>query len=149
MKLFSIVKPDVKKSFLIRGMILGFCGTALLLGMGVFASVDILSVWGIPSFLGGIFLIGFGLIPYRKLTRLETHPHQIILDENAFTFISTYGNEVRVLYSTIKKITFVETKRRYGLRLELEGKSPLFLPHFLDNSCLNEIVHPDQTDESF
>ncbi len=149
MRLLSVVKPGVKKILLIRGMTLGFCGVGILFCLGVFASVDVLSFWGIPSFFGGVFLVGLGLIPYRKLTRLETHPHQIILDVLALTFISTYGNKVRIPYDNIEKITSIETGCRYGLRLELKKGAPLFLPNMLTNSCLNEIVHPDQADESF
>ncbi len=149
MKVFSVVKADVKKNLLIRGIFLGFCGVGVFIGMGAFASVDTLSSWGIPSFLGGICLIGLGLIPYRKLTRLETHPHQIILDKTALTFHSTYGNEVTVLYCNIEKITPYETRWRYGLRIDLKEGVPLFFSHFLDNASLNEIVHTDESNESF
>lgn len=147
MKRFSKIKPIIKKRLLIKGTILSFIGITLLIGMGTFAPVSMLSSWGIPTFFIGIFLIGGGLIPYRKLTRLETCPHQLLLNNNSLTFISTRGNHVVVPYEAVEKVSYIETRNRYGIRLELKEGDPLFFPYFLDDSCLNEIVHPNQPNE--
>lgn len=148
MKRFSTIQPEIKKRLLIRGMILGFLGIILLIGMGTFATIDTLSIWGIPSFFCAIFLIGFGLIPYRNFTRLETHPHQLLFEKESLTFISTRGNHVTVAYKNIDKISYTETKTRYGLRVELKKGTPLFFPYFSDDPSLDEIVHPNQTNET-
>ncbi|QVL57507.1 MAG: hypothetical protein KFB93_00065 [Simkaniaceae bacterium] len=147
MKRFSIVKTEVKKRLLLKGMLLSILGIFLLIGMGTFAKVTVLSVWGLPSFCVGIFLIGWGLIPYRNLTRLETHPHQILFEKDHLTFISTHGNHVLVPYRNIGEISYVEAGNRYGIRLSLKEGDPLFLPYFLNDSSLHEIVHPNESDK--
>ena len=103
MKQFSTVKGEVKVYLLKRALFFGLLGGLLLLGMGTFAREEILSVWGLPSFALGIFLIAFGMIPYRKFTKLETHPHQILFDREALTFISNKGNNMTVPYKEITK----------------------------------------------
>lgn len=148
MKRFSIVKVEVKKRLLFRGMFLAFTGVSLLIGMGTFADVEMLSFWGIPTFIVGVFLIGWGLIPYRNLTRLETHPHYLLLENNHLTFVSTHGNHVLVSYENIHAISYVETKNRYGIRLDLKEGDPLFLPCFLSDSGLHEIVHANKPNQA-
>ena len=128
-----------------RGLLFSVIGGLLLLGMGTFARQEILTIWGLPSFALGIFLIAFGMIPYRNLTKLETHPHQILFDKEALTFISNKGSNVTVPYSEIKKIRSYEGKVRYGLWLERKENAPVFLPYFLDDPGLHEIVHADQS----
>ncbi|MCP5505361.1 MAG: hypothetical protein H7A38_00575 [Chlamydiales bacterium] len=146
MKQFSMVKGEVKRRLLKRAIVLSSMGALLLLGMGLFTKVEILSTWGLPSFALGIFLVTFGMIPYRNLTKLETHPHQIIFDKEAFTFISNKGNSATVSYREITKIRCHEGKVRYGLWIERKGGVPLFLPNFLYDASLDEIVHPNETD---
>lgn len=145
MKKFSTVKGRVKQHLLFRGVLFSSLGTLLLLGMGIFARQEILSNWGLPSFSLGIFLIAYGMIPYRNLTKLEIHPHQIIFDREAFTFISNKGNNFTVPYQDIKTIRFFEKKTHYGLWLERKGAPPVFLPYFLYDASLDKIVHPNET----
>lgn len=152
-----MINPEIKKRVLLKGMLLSFLGIILLIGMGTFATIDTLSTWGILSFFSALFLIGVGLIPYRNLTRLETHPHQLIFDKDYLTFISTRGNHVIVAYQNIDKISYIQTPTRYGIRLGLKKGTPLFFPyfgpidkgqdHFSDDAGLYEIVHPNQSDE--
>lgn len=146
LKLYSTVLSRVKKRLLFRGLTLALCGALLLSTMGVWAPLSVLEVWGLPTFCLGIFLIGWGLIPYRKLTRLETHPHQLIIDETSLTFLASRGGVRTYHLSEIKQMNYWESKTRYGLQLELES-GRVFLPHFLRNSSLDEIVHPNQTDQ--
>lgn len=146
MKKFSTVKGKVKRHLLFRGFLFSSFGAALLLGMGIFARQELLTSWGLPSFALGIFLIAYGMIPYRTLTKLETHPHQIIFDKEALTFISNKGNNFTILYREIKAIRFFEKKTRYGLWLERKESPPVFLPYFLHDASLDEIVHPNEAD---
>lgn len=146
MKRFSVVKGEVKRRLLLRGLLFSSVGGLLLLGMGTFAREEILTVWGLPSFALGIFLIALGMIPYRRMTKLETHPHQILFDREALTFISNKGNNATIPYRDITKIRYFEGKTRYGLWLDRKEASPIFLPFFLEDPSLNEIVHPNQAD---
>lgn len=146
MKQFSVVKGEVKKRLMIRGLLFATVGGLLLLGMGIFAKLEFLSLWGIPSFALGIFLIAFGIIPYRKITKLEIHPHQILFDREALTFISNKGSNATIPYREITKIRYFEGKIRYGIWLERQNNAPVFLPYFLDDASLHKIVHSNEPD---
>ena len=144
MKQFSVVKGRVKKRLMVRGLLFASLGGLILLGMGTFAKVELLTFWGIPSFALGIFLVAFGMIPYRKITKLETHPHQILFDREALTFISNKGSNATIPYREITKIRYFEGKMRYGIWLERKNKGPIFLPFFLNDPGLHKIVHPNE-----
>ncbi|MDN3509571.1 MAG: hypothetical protein P0S93_06145 [Candidatus Neptunochlamydia sp.] len=50
MKRFSMINLGVKKRLLIKGITLSFLGIILIIGMGVFATIDTLSNMGTPFF---------------------------------------------------------------------------------------------------
>ncbi len=146
LKLFSVVQSKVKNRLLLRGMILGGVGVFILFVFGVWAPLAFLSIWGLPIFSLGIFLIGWGLIPYKKFIRLETHPHKIFLEDKQLIFVSNKGGEWIIPYSEIRKITYFESKTKYGLRLETKESRVVF-PYFLGDSRLHEVVHANQSNE--
>ncbi|MCB1109726.1 MAG: hypothetical protein KDK64_02000 [Chlamydiia bacterium] len=126
-----------------RGIFLGGSGILLLLGMGVWAPLSVLSHWGFLTFTLSILLISIGWIPYRNLARLETHPHTLLIDAHTLTFISTRGGTQTIPLAEIQQVDYVETPTRYGLQLHLKN-GKVFLPRFLRDSRLNEIMHPDE-----
>lgn len=146
LKLFSVAQSKVKKRLLLRGMFLSGVGIFILFVFGVWAPLAFLNVWGLLIFSLGIFLIGWGLIPYKRFIRLETHPHKILLEDNRLIFVSNKGGEWIIPYSEIREITYFESKIKYGLRLETK-KSRVVFPYFLGDPRLNEIVHTNQSNE--
>lgn len=149
MILFSKIRKTTKKNLLIRGLILATFGSLLLFGMGTFASIGTLSTLGFPTFALSMLLIGFGLIPYRKYVKLETHPHQVRFEKASLTFTSNRGNHLTIPYTEISEVSFIDGKHKYGVMLKRKGKGSLYFPYFLDDPSLHEIVHPDQSNEPF
>jgi len=146
LKLFSVAQTKVKNRLLFQGMTLGGAGVFILFVFGVWAPLTFLNAWGLLIFSLGIFLIGWGLIPYKRFTRLETHPHTILLDDKRLIFVSNKGGKCIIPYSEIRKITYFESKTKYGLRLETK-KSRVIFPYFLGDSRLDEIMHTNQSNE--
>ena len=145
LKLFSTVLMDVKRRLLFRGLCFGGCGIGVILFFGVWATPLFLSKWGLLIFCATLILISVGLIPYKNLTRLETRPHQILINEKELIFISSKGSHKSIPLSSIKAISFWKLKTKYGLMLDLEN-TKAFLPCFLSDPRLNEIVHPNESD---
>ncbi len=146
LKLFSVAKSKVKRYLLFRGITLGGLGMCILFVFGVWGTLSFLDVWGFPLFALAILLIAWGLIPYKRFSHLETHPHSILLEEKRLVFISNKGGRWSALYTDIHQLSYFESKRTYGLRIETE-KSRVILPYFLRDSRLYEIVHPNKPDE--
>ncbi len=146
LKLFSVVQPKIKNRLLLRGIGWGGVGISILFVFGVWAPPAFLNIWGLPLFTLGIFLIGWGLIPYKKFIRLETHPHKILLKDKRLIFVSNKGGEWIIPCSEVRRITYFESKVKYGLRLETK-KSRTVFPYFLGDPRLDEIVHTNQSNE--
>lgn len=140
----SKVIPHVKRRLLFRGVFLGGLGCLLFFYMGVFASLSLIEVWGLPAFFLAMGLIAWGLVPYKKISRLETHPHQVIINDNELLFISTYGAKRVIPFDSVEVLA---GKMRYGWLVKKRGKAPTFLPYFLDDPRLNKIVHADESND--
>jgi len=132
LKFRSSIKPELKRRMLFRGTFIAGAGVLVVTLGGAFLPVETLSTWGLPIFLGGIVLIAAGLLPYRRLCKLEEAPHQITVTEVHTMILSNNGKEVlTVPLSEIRELSYVEKATRYGIRMEVNGLSdPVFLPYF-------------------
>lgn len=105
----------------------------LILG-GTILPLELLSLWGIPFFLLGLFFIALGLLPYRKLTQLQLKPHEIHYDGEILHFLKQGKPLFAVASVSIEKIAFVEKEHLYGLGIWLkrpiEAKIKVLQPHF-------------------
>lgn len=128
MVFYTTVTDTVKRGALFRGTSIAAIGILIIAFSGAFLSPKQLDVWGLPILLSGIFLIARGLIPYRKLCRLETAPNKITLSEEGLTLFE--GKKVhRVPLSEIERLEYTEKKGLYGICLYAKGGT-LFLPYF-------------------
>lgn len=118
----TTIKDSLIRYYLFRGTILAGLGGGILLFTGVFLPLLSLSEMGIPIFLLGIGLITWGLLPYRRLWRLELNPCELVANDN---YLALFHGERRLLYipqKKIAKIQYFEGKHAYGLRLMLKSK---------------------------
>jgi hypothetical protein len=117
--LFTTVKQDHKNYLLKRGSFISCIGVLLLL----FAQS------GILIFLLALSLIAYGLIPYRKASRLELNPESIQLTHEACVY-----KNYPIKLSDIQKIEWYETKKRYGIVATLHNKDRFLMPFFSKRS---------------
>jgi hypothetical protein len=114
----SSIKPSLKKSVLIRGTILGALGLSIWLFGGIFLSISTLTLWGWPILICGGLLITWGLLPYRKLIRLENCPNEIVITELEELLFSQQGRPLLMVYlENIEELAFLDDDNRYGIGL--------------------------------
>jgi len=110
------VKPQLMKKILIKGFFLALTGILLLFFGGIFLPEESLQVWGAPLFFTGIAFVTFGLLPFRKLTKLENKP--VALTVNAMNEITLERSGMPILtfpQHSIQKIEYVEDPQNYGM----------------------------------
>ncbi|NGX51619.1 MAG: hypothetical protein K1060chlam2_01492 [Chlamydiae bacterium] len=137
--LFSLIRPEVKGRLFRRALLTASPGISLLLCMGIFAPIELVDRWGIAVFAVGIFLIGWGMIPYRRVSRLELKPHRIEFSETEIAGIAL---------KEIESLTYVEGKRYYGIRLIMKNGKRLNFPYFSKSAyaSLHDVMHPNESD---
>lgn len=116
----SSVKSTMKRFVLFRGTFLAGLGAALMLFTGAFLPRGTLALWGLLCFGIGLGLITLGLLPYRRLTRLENKPFEILLSQGLLSFISKGIKKFSVPFASIEKTGFVDDRHQYGICLWLK-----------------------------
>ncbi len=118
----SSIKPSLKKNTLIRGTILGALGVSLWLFAAIGLPENTLNFWGWPIlFIGGI-LITIGLLPYRKLYRLENNPHEIVITDLEELYFYMQGSPfLKVALENIEEMAYLDDDKRYGIGLWIKN----------------------------
>lgn len=117
----SIHTPLLQKA-LMRGSFLAGIGALALLA-GTFLPPENLKIWGPFLFLFSLGLIGWGLIPYRRLKRLETEPHEILITKDRLLFCWRKKPAFSIPLKRIKKAVFISSGDVYGIGISLEDAS--------------------------
>lgn len=126
---YSVVSDSLKKRKLFHGIMIALPGLMLLLFMGTFANAELLKKWGAFSFTIGIFLIASGLLPYKRLMRLEMNPHQLICKEDRLELYMRGRLCRTVARDQIVKLEYLDKPSFYGVKLTLK-KGITLLPFF-------------------
>lgn len=118
----STIKPSLKKNQILRGSLLGGLGVIIWLYGALFLSLNTLATWGwLILILGGLF-IAWGLVPYRKLMRLENRPHKIILtDLDELYFLSQNITLFKVELKNVEEMAYLDDNERYGIGLWIKN----------------------------
>jgi hypothetical protein len=137
LKLRSSIKAELMQKSLFRGSMIGGVGVIILFLSGAFLPVHALSVWGIPLFFLSMGLITFGMLPYRKLTRLEKVPDEILLSSKD---ILIYRRRGKIIFTTplssIKSCTYKDDESIYGIEISMkENSKTYFFPYFSQRSA--------------
>lgn len=147
-----------------RGSLLAGLGASLLFFSGIFAPEKILSRWGLIIFGISMLFIGMGLIPYRRLQRLELKPDEIRVFEDRTLHYFKKGQECFALpLADIQSVEWIDKGHIYGIGLRLKKVLPdleetinrsqkkvgadLFLPFFSNRAYLElqELCQLDNT----
>lgn len=107
----------------------------------LFFSVDRLTVWGVWLFLFCGACLGLGLLPYRRLCRLEENPHALIMDEKAIAYLERGVVVFIIPLKSIQRISYFESTNRYGILFWLthasEPEASIFLQKRYDQLIYN------------
>ena len=127
---YSSIKPNLKRYLIRRSLLFVLPGFFLLFYMGVFLKTSALESWGIWGFALSFILISVGMIPYRRIIRLETTPHSLSLDEEGLCFTHAKKGEIVFPIDQIQAFQFVERKGFYGILLQFKDGKHFLLPYF-------------------
>lgn len=153
----EVVRTSIDKTLLrwvvLRGSLIAAAGLVLmLLGNGIPASR--LAGWGAAIILLSLALITLGLLPYRRLMRLQLHPNELTLSEEELLYTRKKAPPLWIGRSSIATIRWLRQGELYGIaitlhppatkRVDLEREvarwrrlldCDLFLPYFSKESC--------------
>jgi hypothetical protein len=117
-KFRSSIHSSLKKQTLLRGSFIAALGALLIACGGIFLTVQQLGRWGIIIYGLGIALIALGLIPYRRMCRLEECPDQLVVSEDG---LWSYYRRNKLIFTlpqkNIKKIDYIDNKSWYGISI--------------------------------
>jgi hypothetical protein len=86
-----------------------------------------MQVWGLPLFFAGMGLIAWGLIPYRKLKKLEENPNRIILDGTSIGYAAGSKLLFTLPVEAIDRVAYLENGSSYGIGITLKFPLPVKL----------------------
>lgn len=121
--LHSKIRPELLRATLFRGMVFAGAGVFLFLAAGTRFPIALLQRVGLPVALIGFFLILVGMIPYKRLNRLETKPHRISCIDGEMIFSKESKPLFKLPLQTIQEVSYLEKGTLYGLGINL--KTPL------------------------
>ncbi len=137
MTLFSTIKKEQLTKRLLYGSLIAAIGALLLVFGGAMLPPASLALWGFPLFLVAIGFITCGMLPYRRLKRLESDPYVIKIEGNSLSLLRGGKTLFHVNIPEILEVLYVEEGSRYGMELVLKGSphKKVFIPYFSSASC--------------
>lgn len=125
LKLRTSIKNSLKRYVLFRGTIVAAAGMIILVISAATISPSVLRYWGLPIlFLAGL-LITIGLLPYRRLCRLELKPDEIIAVGGTKIHFVTNGKHILTIpKDSIARLEYYEGHHRYGIGIWLHHPPP-------------------------
>lgn len=125
MTIRSSVLPALMRKILWKGTLLGGSGVVILLLGGIFIPLKEMKVWGPFLFLFSLSLITWGLLPYRRLKRLEEKPSTLILEGEEWLHYSVRGKPLfSIPIASIDHIIFIDKPSTYGIGVILKDHLP-------------------------
>ena len=119
----SILQPFMRH-ILWKGTLLGGIGVASLLIGGIFIPLQEMKIWGPLLFIFSLALITIGLLPYKRLKRLEEHPYVLTIDGMQWLHFSAKGKPLfSIPICSIDHIDYIDKGNMYGIGVFL--KTPL------------------------
>lgn len=136
----STILPIVMRRSLWMGTLLGGGGVLCLFLGGAFIPLPIMKTWGPWLFLFSLTLITWGLLPYKRLKRLEEKPDTLTIEGLRWIHFSVRGKSLfSIPIDSIEHVNYVDQGRSYGIAITLKQPLPKKLV-IQDPSCDLESV---------
>ncbi|MBS0621610.1 MAG: hypothetical protein JSR80_01465 [Verrucomicrobia bacterium] len=121
-RIHTYVGEERVRTALVRGSVIGGLGISLLLSAAVEIPLGRLQVMGIPIFLFGLVLIGFGLIPYQQLKKLRQKPDVLEVTDEELHYFRGGKRTLTLPLKAITHLEDVDLKNDYGILVYVRGK---------------------------
>lgn len=122
-KIYSSISPEYYRKKMLQGTAIALCGVLVIVYFGSFVRPENLQYIGLPIlFLGG-FLIALGLIPLRRLSKLDRNPDEVAMTSKYFHYLQGGSPILTIPIREIELIRYEESSARYGITISLKQKS--------------------------
>jgi hypothetical protein len=118
------IHPPVIRFLLMRGSILGLLGAIILLLGGSLLPAENLQHWGWFILLVGVGLITMGLLPYRKIKRVESKPNKLIMDTESLHYVVRDKTVCTIPLASIAEMQYRPSRHHYGIKILLKKPLP-------------------------
>lgn len=123
-KIRSSVQPQLVQNILLRGTLLGALGAFLLIFCSIFIPEELLAKVGLPLFFISFGIITLGLLPYRKLKKLELRPHEIVIHSGKeFIFAWQGAPCFTIPFDCVECIKSISSGSYYGIAIKIRRLS--------------------------
>lgn len=121
----TTISPQLLRHTLLKGFGLALIGILGLLYGSIYANLLTLQMWGFTLFIICLGLITMGLLPYRRLSRLQLKPNKLCLVEP--DHLAFYARERLLLIipmESIARLEYLSDPSKYGIALWLRPIPP-------------------------
>lgn len=112
----TLSNPFIKKK-LFQGFFIALTGIIGIVSAGILLSEPMMAHWGLYIYLLGFGLITLGLLPYRKLSRLQNKPNELRIDENRLEFWAKDQCRLLIPVNAIKHLAYEENEGENSIEL--------------------------------
>lgn len=114
-RLQSVVTSPLMRYTLFKGCGFAVSGMCVLLIGGIFLPPETLGVWGWLLFVVGIGLMTFGMLPYKRLLRIQLKPDELVVQGTDLEFYSRGIKRLTIPLRSIEKIAYRDARASYGI----------------------------------
>ena len=116
----SISTPLLRHT-LFLGMLLASLGILGLILASVYIDLADMRRWGWLVFLICLGLITIGMLPYRRLVRVQMNPNELhLVDSNHLQYYSKGRSLLTLPFNSIAKVDYIDKKTLYGIAIWLK-----------------------------
>ncbi|MFI0434925.1 MAG: hypothetical protein ACH350_04250 [Parachlamydiaceae bacterium] len=151
----SSVSTYALKMRLLKGCTIASLGIAILVLSGIYLPIESLHKWGGGLFFTSIGLITLGMLPYRRLAKLQLRPDELIFLESDHVTFYHFGKKILTIpFESIKEISYFSHVRLYGIvmsikspfdgaiKMEGKGKNSVKMSQIKEKKKKNELFFP-------
>ena len=126
-RLRSSISTQLVTRALFKGVVLSSLGICGMCYGGVFLTLSTLTQWGWLLYILSIGLITLGMLPYRRLIKLQLNPQELWLTTNhEVLYFSKKRKLLTLPLEAVESLEYIDTWNQYGIAVKL--KSPIQRP---------------------
>lgn len=123
----SVIRSSFIEKHLLKGSCIALVGV-LTLFIAYYSYTPLIQTFSQLFLWIGIALIAAGLIPYKKLSKLEIDPYVLYADTTELSLMTRQKCLLKIPLILIQHVSHVETSNIFGMALHLHSQSAIVLP---------------------